>query len=664
LKELFGINPTQMKTEVIIKGQSKGRADLVVQDSIGIETKKDLEEELADAEVQVKRILGKLETEGDISPVGIATDGKAWNFYVLAEGEPFQFHKFELHPNSEVRGLKTSLLLGLTALRYQKDRPPPTALAVAEAFRPSGPAFNEARTRLVAQLRLLVRKDGVNFSSKFIPWFELFSYVYNNFQERCVAWAHYSKDLDSVATRLRKFDTLRPLPKAVVQGAIELFVRHTYLALLAKTLSAIVTLGEDGVAKSLSSNPESIIDGNAISQAGVSISDDNDFFVWPAKGSNSQKIVGALTRPLQRFSDDYTDDVFRHLYEDVVDAETRHELGEFFTPKWIAELMVEHTINEASESILDPACGSGTFLVFALKRKANLLARTKTLDGREVANLLDQISGIDVNPLSVILARTNLYLTSSSLLKGKQQPQQVTPHVYVADTFILPRFTDEEQRHLHESNQSAIIHAPVTPNITVPVLITLTPEEVSKYVEFVGRQVEHGAKIGSTGQGKEVAEFLTALETTMKDLRRKYGDNLWKFVLRNYGIPPLLRRKFDVVIGNPPWLSYREAKKSIKQMIDGIAEQYEVQSPVQTKTSFNLAVAFFLASSDFVKPRGKIAFVFPLSVLESPAHAPFMNLLQDKKHFALLEAYDLQDVIPHPFPHDLPSCVLVSVVEA
>src|SRR5438132_4350744 len=191
--------------------------------------------------------------------------------------------------------------------------------------------------------------------------------------------------------------------------------------------------------------------------------------------------------------------------------------------------MVDHNISKESDSVLDPACGSGTFLVFALKRKAELLARTKTLEGKDIAVLLDQISGIDVNPVSVILSRTNLYLTSSSILRGRQQPSQITPHVYVADTFILPRFSDEEQRQLGESDgETRIVYVPVTPNITVPVLSTLTPEEVTKWVEIVGKQIELGIKVDvKSGYDKEKTAFIVALEKTMRSLQKKYGDNLW-----------------------------------------------------------------------------------------------------------------------------------------
>lgn len=663
-RELFGISVTRIKTEVIIKGKSRGRADLVVEDSIGIETKRSMVDELADAEVQVKRILGKLETEGDISPVGIATDGQTWKFYVLADEDLFEFHSFKVKESTEVDVFERDLLLGLTALRHQKDRPNPTSLSVAEVFRPSGPPFNEARTRLVAQLRFLVNKQPVEFTSKFVPWFELFSYVYNNFQGRCEAWSGYKKDLDAMASKLRKLDTLSSIPKSVIEGGLELFIRHTYLALLAKTLAAIVTLGEEEVAKTLISDPTSIITGKAISQAGVFISDENDFFVWPAKGPQPQRIVGALTRPLERFSDDYNDDVFRHLYEEVVDSDTRHELGEFFTPKWIAELIVRNTVASSSDTVLDPACGSGTFLVMALKKKAQLQSSRGSLQSSDVARLLDQVSGIDVNPLSVTLARTNLYLTAATLSKGRQQPSEIRPRVYVADTFVLPRFDEEEQRQIEQSGpRPIVVFAPVTPNVTVPVLPSLTPDQVSDWVEKMGKLLDEnlGSSLPS-GQSSELTEFLEALRVTMQNLRKRYGDNLWKFVLRNYGIPPLLKRKFDVVIGNPPWLTFREAKEGIKKMMEEIGEKYQIQSSVKTKTSFNLAVPFFLASSMFVKKGGKIGFVFPLSVIDSPAHTPFIDFLLGKKGFALRRAYDLQDVEPYPFPHDLPSCVLVAEV--
>lgn len=523
LNELFGISVTQIHTEVIIKGKSKGRADVVVQDSVGIETKRNLSDELSDAEVQVKRILEKLEQEGDLSPIGIATDGQFWKFYVLAEEKPFLVFSFNLKETTKDKELEKMLWEGLSTFRHLKDRPDPTAEAIAELFRTSGPVFNEVRSQLVASIKYLLRNKPVDFDSKFVPWFELFSYVYNNFDKRCLGWSNHGNDLNQVIRAFRAQNTV-DIDRKIITGAVELFIRHTYLAMLARALSSLVTLGEDEVAKILVTNPSSIITGKALANCGISISDDNDFFIWPSNYPQIGKMASAILRALQRFSDNYTDDVFRHLYENIVDPETRHELGEFFTPKWMAQLIVEETITDPAFKILDPACGSGTFLVFALRKKIDILSKKQKIKSLDVINMLNDVWGIDVNPLSVTLARTNLYLTAVNLLKGQEQPSEFYLRIYVADTFILPRFKDQEQRQLGEKGGSPIISAPVTPNISIPILSRLTPDEAIHWIEYIGRQFERNggtSNIVLKKDPKDLADFQRSLIIAMKTLRKK-----------------------------------------------------------------------------------------------------------------------------------------------
>ena len=57
------------------------------------------------------------------------------------------------------------------------------------------------------------------------------------------------------------------------------------------------------------------------------------------------------------------------LYESVISADTRRQLGEYYTPDWRAEAMVEAAVpNPLQQRVLDPACGSGTFLFHAVRR--------------------------------------------------------------------------------------------------------------------------------------------------------------------------------------------------------------------------------------------------------------------------------------------------------
>ena len=55
-------------------------------------------------------------------------------------------------------------------------------------------------------------------------------------------------------------------------------------------------------------------------------------------------------------------------------SEERHQLGQFYTPPPIAELIVRWSIRSGDDKVLDPGCGSGTFLLEAYK----VLAEWKT----------------------------------------------------------------------------------------------------------------------------------------------------------------------------------------------------------------------------------------------------------------------------------------------
>ena len=120
LSTLFGIGITKMRTEVIIRGKTRGRADLVVEDSIGIETKHNLINELKDAEIQVKRILMKLEGEGDLTPIGIATDGERWKLYILSDQKLYCYFSFEIPKGMLNEDLYEKLWNGIISLRKRK----------------------------------------------------------------------------------------------------------------------------------------------------------------------------------------------------------------------------------------------------------------------------------------------------------------------------------------------------------------------------------------------------------------------------------------------------------------------------------------------------------------------------------------------------------------
>ncbi len=102
-------------------------------------------------------------------------------------------------------------------------------------------------------------------------------------------------------------------------------------------------------------------------------------------------------------------DILGKVYQEHISREERKELGQYYTPDWIAKFILENIPISINDKVMDPACGSGTFLVHAydaLKERYLL----EDYDKNSIHNLILQknIFGKDLNPLAVQLTATNL----------------------------------------------------------------------------------------------------------------------------------------------------------------------------------------------------------------------------------------------------------------
>ncbi|HXH88433.1 MAG TPA: N-6 DNA methylase, partial [Gaiellaceae bacterium] len=94
-----------------------------------------------------------------------------------------------------------------------------------------------------------------------------------------------------------------------------------------------------------------------------------------------------------------------------MDADTRHKLGEYYTPDWLAEKMIgEHVTDPLNERVLDPSCGSGTFVFWAV-RAALAAADAAGLSNKDaLAHVVQRVAGLDLHPVAVTLARVTYLL--------------------------------------------------------------------------------------------------------------------------------------------------------------------------------------------------------------------------------------------------------------
>ena len=103
--------------------------------------------------------------------------------------------------------------------------------------------------------------------------------------------------------------------------------------------------------------------------------------------------------------------MLKALYESLIDPDQRHDLGEYYTPDWLAAKLVRAAVADPRDQrVLDPACGSGTFLFHAIRRLL-AAARDAGQSRREaVAACAAQVRGLDIHPVAVIIARVTWLL--------------------------------------------------------------------------------------------------------------------------------------------------------------------------------------------------------------------------------------------------------------
>ena len=86
-------------------------------------------------------------------------------------------------------------------------------------------------------------------------------------------------------------------------------------------------------------------------------------------------------------------DILGNIYDTLISPKERHENGQYFTPIAVVDLINALTIKNRDDKVLDPACGSGTFLTRAFDFKLHLY---KNRDDKVREKLVGDIYGVDI----------------------------------------------------------------------------------------------------------------------------------------------------------------------------------------------------------------------------------------------------------------------------
>jgi len=461
----------------------------------------------------------------------------------------------------------------------------------------------------------------------------------------------------------------------------ELFIRHAYLATLSKLMAFTTISG--GVLPVSDEEIIRVIDGDMFSKEwGFRNFVEEDFFSWVARSQNGVEAAHNLLERIAAYDLRAIDeDVLKGLYEGLLDKRERHQLGEVYTPDWLAEYMVSKTLNiDPHKSVLDPACGSGTFLAAAIRAKK---AAFPSMQPQElIDHIVESVTGMDVHPLAVLMARTTYILSmGTDLLELRTGPVAIP--VYMADSIRLPE--EEEQTTLEGVRCTSVDAEGVKlriPNVLLksPSLSDAAIEVARDYAKLIskGEKVAEDAILNSLRTRSAALERLLAktegaglptlilmLARDMANLIERKKDTIWAFILKNkYKTSYLRERRVQLLLGNPPWLPYRDVQSAdyqrfLKQMIietHGLLDK----SDAEVITLMELATLFLVRCADlYLAEDGVVAFVLPRSVFSADQHDNFRKLKFNPK-LKILQILDLEDVKPL---FRVPSCVVIACKE-
>ncbi|MGB9914657.1 MAG: N-6 DNA methylase [Candidatus Bathyarchaeales archaeon] len=652
LNALFGVRLEEIIPGIEARLGSKllglhGRADLIFSNVV-FEIKVDLKVELDDAEHQLKRYLQVLhEIEPDKRHIGIATDVKEFVAYtpVIKEDKVVDLKKVGSIDIAESSASES--LLWLDSFVFSKPKIRPSAMDLRWRFGPDSPTYCVTIDGLAALWDEV--KDEKDVALKLDLWAKNMEIVYGGRPE------------------------------------VSAFVDHTYLVSLVKLivylrLSGDNVVREDRLVRALT--------GEYFSSYGIANLIEEDFFAWilhPKIQDKALRLVGDVARELLRYDLSQIDeDFFKEIYQEIVKRSERHRIGEYYTPEWLVELTLKESMelwdstHKGTPRILDPGCGSGTFLCNAVHVVKERLLKEGNEPKDVLDFILDNVVGVDINPLAVVIARANYIVALGELL---QLGRRIIIPIYVADSVRIPSVREPLTTKGSVSAYEFNVQASNNKGKTKPYAIQI-PKSVASQKAVFGQVIEgYKAAINAYRARKNKKE---ALEVFERSHRAQLSENekevlnatltnimllmdigldaIWVFMLSNIYAPiTLSQSKFDMVVGNPPWIAMRYIEnRNYQDFLKEKVLSFDLldSDQVHLFTHMEMATLFFCSSSDlYLNDRGLIAFVMPRSVLTGALH--HVKFKHFKKPLSKLsKIFDLEDVSPL---FNVPSCVLIAV---
>ena len=325
-------------------------------------------------------------------------------------------------------------------------------------------------------------------------------------------------------------------------------------------------------------------------------------------------------------------EILGRAFESLMQKDSRKSTGAFYTPLPVVHAVSENAIQSALEGvisdarivqqlmmgaqvrpqdarmilgrieqmrILDPACGSGAFLVYIMERLATLLAvcgDCRDAGARRRDVLARTIFGVDINPTAVWLCELRLWL-SVVVESDADDPTRVVPlpnldrNVRVGDSLcarsaaraVIPRCIQLErtrQRYTRAAGSRKKILSRVLEKLerqNAIVVHSLDLDMIAAERREILTTIRSPDLFGERRNSTRFMERLHTLRCRRNDTAKKLAalkkGAALPFSFETHFADVLQAGGFDLVVGNPPWVRLSQTARSTR---DALRQEFEL----------------------------------------------------------------------------------------
>lgn len=430
-----------------------------------------------------------------------------------------------------------------------------------------------------------------------------------------------------------------------------LFVRHTLLIVIARMVSGIRRGGSvagkgRGRGRAPGGGTDPLLEG---------------FVGWM---EHAPDILARIQSVIDRYDwQSNQTDVMRTLYMGFIPIEQRKSYGEYYTPDWVAEKMCIEVIDdryiarqvkrflggEEAEPVLDPACGSGTFLHHAVLRLRNSRPVCDAALGRRRLEdfLCGMVRGVDLHPVAVEMAIANM----ARMLPGVERARL---HVYQGDSMLA----DAPRATLDGVHGNAVTLRADGEMITLPRrFVGGRPDAIDGFVASAVEGRERLPQRLFKGLEPGERDVLRRAHRDMAGIVERNGNGVWGWYIRNQSAPVIMADAGNTarIVSNAPWVRFSEIRDRNRQKkIEDLGKEMQVYAGGEMKTALDIAAVFVArCNSLYLAPSGRAGWVIPVTAI---AGAGQWERLRTNYSGKIRGFWNLGT---YPFPGQGPCCTML-----